>query len=352
MTTIEVCASRRYDIQIGNGLLPALGRALCAVGQTGSAAIVSDSNVWLLYGEIAERSLAEAGFRTVHFVFPAGESSKNAQVYLDLLNFLAENHLTRSDCLIALGGGVVGDLTGFAAATYLRGLSYIQVPTTLLAAVDSSVGGKTAIDLPAGKNLAGAFHQPSLVLCDLDTLDSLPEDIFLDGCAEAIKYAVLFDQKLFDLLMKDGPAFPREAVIARCVELKRDVVTEDEFDTGLRMLLNLGHTLGHGVEAHSHYALSHGKAVAIGMALVARSAAHLDICGAATCQAIEDILQRFHLPTACPCTAAELYSAALSDKKRRGGTVKLIVPRRIGCCTILPTPVEALEDFIKAGGIS
>lgn len=352
MTTIEVCASRRYRIQIGNGLLPTLGQELRSLGQTGSAAIVSDSNVWPLYGEAVERSLMDAGFRTVHFVFPAGENSKSAQVYLELLNFLAENHLTRSDCLIALGGGVVGDLTGFAAATYLRGLPYIQVPTTLLAAVDSSVGGKTAIDLPAGKNLAGAFHQPSLVLCDLDTLNSLPEEIFLDGCAEVIKYAVLFDPKLFDLLMKDGPAFPREAVIARCVELKRDVVAQDEFDTGLRMLLNLGHTLGHGVEAHSHYTLSHGKSVAIGMALVARSAAHLQICDEATCQAIWDILQCFHLPTSCPCSAAELYNSALSDKKRSGSTVKLIVPQRIGCCTVQPTPVEALEAFIKAGGIS
>lgn len=172
--------------------------------------------------------------------------------------------------VVALGGGVVGDLAGFAAASYLRGIRFIQVPTTLLAAVDSSVGGKTAIDLPAGKNLAGAFCQPSLVLCDTDTLNSLPLDIFRDGCAEVIKYGVLYDPKLFAHLEEKGLSFDREAVITRCVELKRDVVMEDEFDTGARMKLNLGHTVGHGVEAKSHFAISHGKAVAIGMAIVSR----------------------------------------------------------------------------------
>ena len=290
-----------------------------------------------------EESLKSAGFSVVSFVFPAGEESKNGQVFLDLLNFLAENRLTRSDLIVALGGGVVGDLAGFAAASYLRGIRFLQVPTTLLAAVDSSVGGKTAIDLPAGKNLAGAFCQPSLVLCDTDTLNSLPTDIFRDGCAEVIKYGVLYDPKLFAHLEEKGLAFDREAVITRCVELKRDVVMEDEFDTGARMKLNLGHTVGHGVEAKSHFALSHGKAVAIGMAIVSRASN----CGDTL--RILAILEKFGLPTRTDYSADDLFTYTLSDKKRSGGTVNLIIPRAIGDCAIVPTKVESLKSFIQAG---
>ena len=259
------------------------------------------------------------------------------------MNFLAENKLTRSDMLVALGGGVVGDLAGFAAATYLRGIRFIQVPTTLLAAVDSSVGGKTAIDLPAGKNLAGAFCQPSLVLCDIDTLNTLPLEVFRDGCAEVIKYGVLYDPDLFDTLSNDGLSFDRESVIARCVELKRDVVMEDEFDTGSRMKLNLGHTIGHGVEARSHFDISHGKAVAIGMAIVSRASGCIDT------HRIIRALEQFGLPTHTEYTADELYAYTLSDKKRSGGSVSLIIPRAIGDCTISPTNIENLKSFIEAG---
>jgi 3-dehydroquinate synthase len=290
-----------------------------------------------------EESLAHHGFSSVHFVFPAGETYKNADTFLNLLNFLAENHITRTDLIIALGGGVVGDLAGFAAATYLRGIPYIQVPTTLLAAVDSSVGGKTAIDLPAGKNLVGAFYQPVLVLCDTDCLNTLPEDIFRDGCAEVIKYGVLYDPALFSYLAETGMAFDREAVIARCVELKRDVVAEDEFDTGARMKLNLGHTVGHGIEAASHFSVSHGKAVAIGMAIVARASKCLDADRIIAC------LERFCLPATTDISVDEISRHALSDKKRSGGTVKLILPEAIGDCAIVPTPVEELKSFIQEG---
>ena len=349
MITVKVSASKEYEVLIGSGLLYALGNEAAKVTKTGKAAIVSDSNVWPLYGQIAEKSLTDAGFDVISYTFPAGEESKNGSTYLDLLNFLAENHITRSDCLVALGGGVVGDLTGFAAATYLRGIRYIQVPTTLLAAVDSSVGGKTAIDLPAGKNLAGAFCQPSLVLCDIDTLNSLPEDIFRDGCAEVIKYGVLYDSNLFAHLAEQGMAFHRESVIARCVELKRNVVMEDEFDTGARQKLNLGHTIGHGIEAHSHFTISHGKAVAAGMAIVARASNALGICDRDTMDKILHVLDRFSLPTGTSLSADDLYRSALSDKKRSGGTVNLIVPRRIGVCDIHPIPVDQMQSFIEAG---
>ena len=349
MKTIKVSTSKKYLVKIGSGLLSTLGQEIRTVCKAGKAAIISDSNVYPLHGETAKKSLLDAGLEVVEYVFPAGEASKSGQNFLDLLNFLAENHLTRSDCVIALGGGVVGDITGFAAATFLRGIAYIQVPTTLLAAVDSSVGGKTAIDLPAGKNLAGAFYQPRLVLCDTDTLNTLPEDIFRDGCAEVIKYGVLYDPALFSALEKDGLRFDRESVIARCVELKRDVVMEDEFDTGARMKLNLGHTIGHGIEASSNFTLSHGKAVAIGMAIVARAGEKLGFCDRPTREAIENILNTFSLPATTHCGADVIYTCALSDKKRSGGTVNLIVPKAVGDCIISPTPVAELKAFIEAG---
>lgn len=344
MRTVKINASGSYEVRIGSGILSTLPDALRQVCKAEKIAIISDSNVWPLYGPSLAASLTEAGFQAVSFVFPAGEESKTAETYLSILNFLAENRLTRSDALIALGGGVVGDITGFAAATYLRGIAYIQIPTTLLAAVDSSVGGKTAIDLPAGKNLVGAFCQPKLVLCDTDALGTLPEEIFRDGCAEVIKYGILYDRQLFDHLMEYCLSFRREEVIARCVELKANVVMEDEFDTGARMKLNLGHTIGHGVEAKSNFAISHGKAVAIGTAIVARSA-----CPVPVRKSILSILDRFGLPTSTEYPAEELYSYTLSDKKRSGDTVNLIIPEGIGHCVIVPTPVEKLLSFIQAG---
>lgn len=349
MKTVTVNASTTYDVHIGSGLLAQLGRQVRSLTKATKTCIVSDSNVFPLHGEAAVSSLQAADLEVLNFVFPAGEESKSGTVYLELLNFLADNQMTRSDCLIALGGGVVGDLTGFAAATYLRGIPFIQAPTTLLAAVDSSVGGKTAIDLPAGKNLCGAFYQPRAVLCDTETLNTLPRDIFLDGCAEVIKYGILYDADFFAYLANTRADFDREAVIARCVELKRDVVAQDEFDTGARMKLNLGHTIGHGVEARSEFSLSHGKSVAIGMAMVARAAAANSSCTNDTKNQILSILRSFGLPTQTDYTAEELYTYTLSDKKRAGGSVSLIIPHAIGDCRITPTPVEELKSFIEAG---
>lgn len=349
MQKITVHASRVYDILIGRGLLLRMGSLIAAQVKGRSACLVSDSNVWPLHGAAAVKSLEEAGFSVHTFVFPAGEESKNAQTYLSLLSFLAQRQLTREDCLVALGGGVTGDLTGFAAATYLRGVPYVQVPTTLLAAVDSSVGGKTAIDLPEGKNLAGCFCQPSLVLCDIRTLKTLPQEVFLEGCAEVIKYGILYDRPLFDYLKQEGMGFDREQVIRRCVELKRNVVARDEFDTGARMQLNLGHTVGHAIEAESGFTVSHGHAVAMGTAIVSRAAAKNGLLPQEAAQAIEEALDVFRLPTATAYPAEALTRHMLSDKKRAGDRVNLIVPRAIGRCEILPIPVEQLTDFVGSG---
>lgn len=349
MKTVSVHTSKNYDVLIGSGLLTSLGSLLKPITKATKVAVVSDSNVWPLYGNPVVDALNKEGFQICSHVFPAGEDSKNGQTYLALLEFLAQEQLTRADCLIALGGGVVGDMTGFAAATYLRGIDYVQVPTTVLAAVDSSVGGKTAIDLRAGKNLAGAFYQPCLVVCDTDTLSSLPQRIFKDGCAEVIKYGVLYDSMLFDHLLQKGVNFDFADTIARCVELKRNVVTADEFDHGERQMLNLGHTIGHSIEAQSQYSISHGQAVAAGMAIVARTAAKRGICNASTADLIEEVLTKFDLPTATEFNAELLYRSALSDKKRKGGTVNLIVPKAIGSCTVLPISVDQLKAFIEEG---
>ena len=343
MNVVRVTASKSYDILIGRGILGELGHRISQLGKVRTVCIVSETNVYPLFGETVAAGLKSAGFQVVSFVFPAGEESKCAASYLKLLDFLAQNHLTRSDLIVALGGGVTGDLAGFAAATYLRGIRFVQVPTTLLAAVDSSVGGKTAIDLPAGKNLAGAFCQPSLVLCDMDTLETLPEEIFRDGCAEVIKYGILYDPALFAYLYAHGLNFDREWVITRCVELKRDVVMEDEYDTGARMKLNLGHTFGHGIEAKSNFTVSHGKAVAIGMAIVARARRCPDT------EKILELLRRFGLPTTTDCSADDILFYALSDKKRTADQVQLILPDAIGSCSVVPMPVSELKSFLQAG---
>ena len=349
MKTVGISASSAYEVRIGKVLLDCVVEDLLEFIAPCKAALITDSNVAPLYLEQVKGKLETAGYSVCAYVFSAGESSKNGYTYLNILNFLAENRLTRTDAVVALGGGVVGDMAGFAAATYLRGVAFVQIPTTLLAMVDSSVGGKTAIDLPMGKNLAGAFYQPRLVLCDYGTLETLPEQVFREGCAEVIKYGVLFDKALFAHLMEKGVDFDREYVIARCVECKRDVVNADEFDRGSRQLLNLGHTVGHGIEKASAYGISHGAAVAAGMAIVARASAKMGVCREACARDIERILEKFDLPTNTDFTPEQLLDGMLSDKKRSGDYVNLILPENIGCCRIQKTEVAELMPFLKAG---
>ncbi len=348
MTTVKVNASTAYDIIIGTGLLDRCGELTAKVIKPCRACIVSDDTVASLYLERAERSLNATGFDTVSFVFPHGEASKSMQTLVELLEFLAENRLTRSDCMIALGGGVVGDMCGFASAVYLRGIRFVQIPTTLLSAVDSSVGGKTGVDLRAGKNLAGAFHQPSLVICDYSTLDTLPPKIFADGCAEVIKYGVINDRAFFERL-SDGIREHIEDVIADSVRNKRDVVEEDEFDTGKRQLLNLGHTIGHAIEVCSELEISHGSAVSIGMVIVMRAAVREGLCQKEELDKLIALLKKQGLPTECAFTAQQLTAVATADKKRAGDSINLVVPYAIGDTRLLKLPVLELCTFIAKG---
>ena len=349
MTTVTVRASRPYEVTIGRGLLDTVGRQAAGQWKGRSAAVVSDSTVAPLYLNRVKDSLERAGFRVHSFVFPAGEDQKNGGTYLKLLEFLAARRLTRADGLIALGGGVVGDLAGFAAATFLRGIGFLQLPTTLLAAVGSSVGGKTAIDLTNGKNLAGAFYQPQAVLCDLDTLDTLPAEVFADGCAEVIKYGMIGDPALLARLETVDFRVDPEELVARCVAQKRDLVEQDEFDTGARQLLNLGHTLGHGVEACSGYTVSHGRAVAIGMTLVTRAAVAFGRCPAEVLPRLRRLLERYGLPDATAYSAQALYEKTLSDKKRSGDTISLVVPIAWGASQLVRIPVSELPAWIERG---
>ena len=350
MKTVAVHASRSYEIRIGRGLLQGAGEQIRAVTDAKKVMLVSDDAVWPLYGGAVRRSLETAGLTVCSFVFPHGESSKCACTYLELLDALCAQQLTRKDAIAALGGGVAGDLAGFAASTYLRGIGFIQIPTTLLAMVDSSVGGKTAIDLPAGKNLAGTFYQPWLVLCDPDCLDSLPDEIFRDGCAEVIKYAVLGNAPFFEELNCTPPHAQLEHIIETCVRMKRDIVAQDEFDRGQRQLLNLGHTFGHGIEACSSFAVSHGSAVAIGMAMIVRSAAQLGLCTAGTRDAVLALLRQYGLPVDCAYPVEQMLGTILHDKKASGGAINLIVPTAVGSCEIRKTPASEISDWLRAGG--
>lgn len=347
--TIPVSAAPAYEVSIGPGLLQTCGQRLKPLLGDCRVAVITDTTVAPLYLKTVLQSLEQAGLETCSHVFPAGEGNKTLATLSDILEFLAAQHLTRTDCVAALGGGVTGDMAGFAAAVYLRGIRCVQLPTTLLAAVDSSVGGKTAVDLTAGKNLAGAFSQPAAVLCDTDCLRTLPAAVFADGAAEAIKTGVLCDESLF-ALFEDGTltADPGE-VIARCIAYKAGVVERDEKEQGERKLLNLGHTVGHAIEKCSGFTIPHGHAVAAGLAIMARAAETLGWTEEPLAARIAACLAKNGLPTGTDYTAEALAQAALSDKKRAGNTITVVVPRRIGACELKKLPVSELLPLIAAG---
>ena len=348
MRNVKVNVSKEYSVLIGGGLLSRAGEMIMTVCGGEKAVTVTDETVDSLYGHTVEQSLRAAGYTTERFVFPGGEDSKVLETYISLLQAIAGARLTRSDTVVALGGGVIGDMAGFTAATYLRGVKLAQIPTTLLAMVDSSVGGKTAVNLPSGKNQAGAFYQPDIVICDYETLQTLPADVFYEGCAEMIKHAVILSAELFELLKEPLPP-QMEDIIARNVIIKRDIVVADERDTGIRQILNFGHTIGHGIEKCSDYTITHGKAIAAGMAITSRAASRMGLCSEDCHREIVETVKRYQLPYETDIPPEMLLNAAFFDKKRSGQHITLVLPERIGKCVMKSYSMDELETFIRLG---
>ncbi|HEX3016571.1 MAG TPA: 3-dehydroquinate synthase [Caproicibacter sp.] len=346
---LTVHTSVPYEIIISRGCLNRTGELAAKLFRPGTrAVVVGDSNVMPLYAEKVVSSLEAAGIAAEKFVFPAGEENKRLSTIEAMYDVFAQNGLTRSDFVVALGGGVTGDMAGFASATWLRGIKFIQIPTSLLAQIDSSIGGKTGIDVPQGKNLVGAFHQPSLVLIDPDTLDTLPPHFFADGMGEAIKHGCIKSRELFDLIQDTDVRSDMENMIARNLEIKRAAVEQDEFDNGERMLLNFGHTFGHALEKlHGYKGLSHGQAVGIGMVMMAKCGERAGLTEPGTEEKITWVLKKYGMPVSDDMDVSKIVDAAMLDKKARGGIVNLVMLRKIGESFLYPADKQKLLELTE-----
>jgi 3-dehydroquinate synthase len=357
--TVKVPLGKRsYAIKIGPRLITRLGDECARLKFSSRCAIITDTNVGKRYAKPAFESLVNAGFEPSLVIVPSGETAKSFKTVHPCYDKLAAHRMERKSFIVALGGGVVGDLAGFVAATYLRGIAFVQVPTTLLAQVDSSVGGKVGVNLKSGKNLVGAFHQPRLVICDLETLDTLPQREFRAGMAEVIKYGIIYDAALFRQLERDLPRLLRRepktlaAVIARCCEIKAEVVSKDETEGGLRAILNFGHTIGHALEAISRYGkFSHGEAIAIGQVAAAKLSQKSVHLPASDVERITELFKRAGLPTDTPFNAAQrtrLFAAMRLDKKVSGGEMKFVLATRIERVAWgQPVPDRAIHEVLN-----
>lgn len=348
MYKVTVNASVKYDILIEGGLLDKAGELISKAVKGRRAAVITDDNVDALYAARLMRSLNDVGIDAQKFVFKHGEASKCHKTLIEIYDFLAENSFTRSDFIIALGGGVVGDTAGFAAATYMRGIDFVQIPTSLLAQVDSSVGGKTAVDISGGKNLVGAFYQPRLVICDTELLNTLMPEFFADGMAEVVKYGMIKSEKLFKLL-EDGDITANIAeIVKQCVEIKAQVVENDEREKGERMLLNFGHTLGHAIEKHYNYTgITHGCAVAIGMSVFTHIAQRKGLCAGGVAERLDALLKKCALPITDPTPMEILYEYSLHDKKHLASGMNIVLCSNIGESKTAAMSVEEYKDFLK-----
>ena len=361
METIRIDTESPYEMTIGTGILENIAGIATSLGNVKKAAVVSDSNVTPLYAPTICSVLSDAGIEAGIVEFPAGEENKTLSSYGMIQESLAKRGISRSDLVVALGGGVAGDMAGFAAATYLRGIKYVQVPTSYLAAVDSSVGGKTAVDLGAGKNLCGAFWQPEAVLLSLDTFRTLPFSCFLDGSAEAFKASMIADPGLAEHVLsavssvdpsketQDGLSDEFEQVIKGSVGIKAAVVAEDERDTGSRQLLNFGHTIGHAIEKLSGFAMSHGHAVARGMVAESRAAYKTGLTKVDASGYINEMLEKMGFDTEITFEAEDILDLASSDKKVRAGDITVVVPEDIGKCVLKKISLDSLGEYIEAG---
>lgn len=347
LRTVHVDTGNPYDIFIERGIIDNCGEYARKLSSAQKVTVITDSNVAPLYQWKVVNSLEKQGFQVKTHIFKAGEESKTLTSIYEMYNTLAEFKMTRKDIILALGGGVTGDMAGFAAATYLRGINFIQIPTSLLAQVDSSVGGKTGVDLPYGKNLVGAFHQPIAVLIDPDTLNTLPDAFISDGMAEVIKYGCIKDADFFENLKNENAFDHIEDVIEVCVSIKRDVVSRDEREAGERMLLNFGHTLGHAIEKiYNFKGISHGMAVAIGMILIAKAGEKAGITEAGTTDKIAELCLKYGLPTSDNATFKEMADCAKGDKKTAGGDINLVLLSKIGDSFTKKISLDELEEFI------
>lgn len=329
---IKVNTQEPYGIVIENGSLEKIGAVVSAIFKPATKVlVVADSNVFPLYGQKVMQSLEKEGLNPFSFTFKAGEESKTLETVSQIYATLTENRFTRTDTIVAVGGGVTGDMAGFAAATYLRGIDFFQVPTSLLAMVDSSIGGKTGVDLPQGKNLVGAFHQPRAVIADPEVLKTLPRDYFIDGLGEVVKYGCIDDIELFEQLETGFDMHNMEDIIFRCADSKRRFVEEDANDKGNRMLLNFGHTFGHAIEKlHNFKGISHGRAVAIGMYIACTIGESLSITEKGTAQRLKDLLVKLELPCDDIHTLEEIVDATDLDKKSMGKMLNIIFLKEMG----------------------
>jgi len=334
------------DILIEKGLISQVGQLTRSVLKGRLIALISDTNVYEIYGAAVKADLENAGYQVFEYIFQAGESSKNTSTVIDMVEFMADKGLTREDGVVALGGGVVGDMAGFAAAIYLRGIRFVQVPTSLLAQVDSSVGGKTAVDLPQGKNLCGAFHQPSLVIIDPNVLDTLSDHYFADGMGEVIKYGCIRSESLFNRLEKENAKDFIVDMIFECVDIKRQIVENDEKEHGERALLNFGHTCGHAIEKLWNFeTVSHGEAVGIGMVMISQVGETIGITEKGTANRIAGLLKKYGLKTQDTHETAEIVSAMHADKKRTGSGIKFVMLSSIGSSFINPVKTEDIAGI-------
>ncbi|MDE7164117.1 MAG: 3-dehydroquinate synthase [Clostridiales bacterium] len=345
MKSVRVNASRKYDVSIGAGLLNEIPSVLASLCKKGKLLVVTDDTVDRLYADRVLAALNERGFEANKFVFPHGEQNKTLATFSNILDTLADCGFTRTDGIVALGGGVTGDVAGFAAATYMRGIYYAQVPTTLLAGIDSSVGGKTAVDLAGGKNLMGAFHQPVAVIFDTDTLKTLPKEYIQDGLGEGLKYAALCGGELMEIMESGLNEKNFERFLELCVSCKRDIVEADERESGVRRLLNLGHTLGHALEKVSDFSISHGKAVADGMMRITEIAVKNKLLSADDGERMLSLCKKYGMKIHAEYPTEALLEPIKSDKKRAGDKLHLVIPRGIGKCETLTVAQQDWRTF-------
>lgn len=349
---ININVSTSYNVFVGRDLLVKTGELVDKVKKPCKVLIITDAKVSEIYGSKVAKSMAENGFKTFDFVVKRGETSKSIAIFENILEYMAENKFHRDDLIIALGGGVVGDLAGFVAAVYNRGIDFVQIPTTFLSAIDSSVGGKTALNLKSGKNLVGAFKQPILVICDLNSFNTLEDKYFKDGIAEAIKYSILKDEEMFQHFEEHQVDFKDEKIeeiVIKSIEYKREIVREDEFDTGLRQLLNLGHTIGHSIEIAKNYEITHGHAVAIGTYMIAKAASKKGYCESVVSERIKNAIIKNGLDYKIDISVEDLFKNALKDKKATSDSITLVIPEKIGKCKLEKVSLSELKEFIELG---